>query len=186
MLTRLVVPLACASLMLAGCGGNAKEPGADERRAQGTGGGSRQITLEGCIATGTGTDEYVLQHVHVLPTSGQASDVQSAPGTTITEGSWVKLRMGDDDPLRNNVGRKVSVTGTVVDSGVNTIGTSGQPYGPDEPEPRTDRTQAAAREHHSEKIAKEAGPIGQQSMANGTAPEIAVERVTPTNEKCKG
>jgi hypothetical protein len=184
MLSRFIVPLACATFLVAGCGGNAQEPAAKTRLAQQSGGGSRQITLKGCVGTAPGTNQYVLQHVHLEPIPEQASDVQSAPGTAITEGSWVKLRMGDDDPLRANMGKVVSLRGTVIDDGLSTIGTGGQPAGPGERGARADQSRAAANEHYSGKVAKEAGPIGQQSLANGTAPEIAVESVVATGERC--
>jgi hypothetical protein len=49
---------------------------------------------------------------------------------------------------------------------------------------RTDKSQAAADEHFSDKVAQEAGPIGMHSMNNGTYPELLVQQVESTGERC--
>ena len=81
------------------------------------------------------------------------------------------------------VGQTVSVTGRLSD-GRNTIGTSGEPRAANQSEPRTDKSQAATDQHHSEKVREAAGPIGNRSMNNGTYPELKVSKVTGTGQKC--
>lgn len=180
----LALPLACTALLTA-CG-SAEDPAAEIRRAQDDRGGSMQVSLDGCVEAAPGANQYVMRQVSMPPLAEQRSDASTAPGTGITEGSWVRLRGGDNDQLRDHIGERVRITGTIVDDGRNTIGTTGRAYGPNDAEPRKDESRAAAREHHAEKVRKESGPIGERSMNNGTAPEIAVQRVTATGEKCKG
>lgn len=180
--TKLAAALACG--MFAACGGNGNEPGADARRAQDEN-GTRQVAVTGCVTTAPGTSGYVLSNVRMAPLPEQPSDAPTAHGGVITEGSWTKLRADDDESgLRDQVGRMVTVVGRIADTGQNTIGTTGQATAPDEAQARHDGSRAAAPEHHSDKVAKEAGPMGQHSMVNGTAPEITVERVEPTGKPC--
>lgn len=160
--------LACVALgavLLAGCSK------ADNDTHQS---GSQQVSVKGCVEAAPGTNQYVLRNIST-----------TAADTGLTDGSWAKLRVGDaDDQLRGHVGRMVSITGTITDSGRDTIGTGGQAAGPDDPGSRTDASRAGKPEHYSEKVAKEAGPIGQQSLATGTAPEISVQTVTATASGC--
>lgn len=142
------------------------------------------ISLTGCLAAAPGTNQYSLQKVRLAPLAEQASDAPSTQGFTITEGSWVKLTGSDQDDLKKHLGQEVSVTGTLTDDGRNTIGTSGQAKAPDEPEDRTDKSRAAEDEHHGKKAQKEAGPLGQQSIWNGDAPTLAVNRVAGTGQQC--
>jgi hypothetical protein len=93
--------------------------------------------------------------------------------------------MADSDQLKKNLGQIVSVTGMIIDDGRNTIGTGGKPRDPDQQEAPTDASRAATDEHHSEKAAKEAGPLGLDSMANGTVPRMSVDKVTTTGQRCK-
>jgi hypothetical protein len=68
----------------------------------------------------------------------------------VTRGSWVRLVSGNDD-LKNYLGKRVTVTGEVRDAGSNTIGTAGQ-----------------------------SSPMPRAGVANGNAPQIAVEHVKET------
>jgi len=144
----------------------------------------RPIKVTGCLGTGPGTDQYVLTHVRPAPVGEQPSDTLSSANLTIPDNSAVRLTAVDNDRLTGLVGQTVSVTGLLRDDGRNTIGTSGQAASPGEPEPRTDRSQAATEQHHSDKVRAEAGPIGNRSMNNGTYPELAVQQVNGTGQKC--
>ena len=110
----------------------------------------------------------------------------SSANITIPENSAVRLASNPDHDLGRLVGKTVSVTGLLSDDGRNTIGTSGeQPQpSPGGTEPRTDQSQAATDQHHSEKVREEAGPIGNRSMNNGTYPEITIQQVTQTGDEC--
>lgn len=181
--TTLAAALACGAL--AACGGNASDPAADSRRAQDDRAGTRRIAVTGCVATAPGTSGYVLNNVRMAPLPEQPSDAPTAHGGVITEGSWARLRAdGDEHGLGDQVGRLVTVVGLISDTGQDMIGTTGPPAPPDQPEARRDASRASSPEHYSDKVAKEAGPMAQQSLANGTAPEIMVERVEPTGKAC--
>jgi len=149
---------------------------------------ARSIALNGCVGTGPGTQQLFLTQVQVAPLAGQPSDAPTSVASSITEHSQVKLAMApgreDDDQLNKLVGKRVTVTGTLRDDGRNTIGTTGTERSPDQPEPRTDASQAGTPQSHSQKAREEAGPIGNRSMNNGTFPEVLVQKVDSTGEQC--
>jgi hypothetical protein len=86
--------------------------------------------------------------------------------------------------LRERVGQRVTVFGRVRDDGRDQVGTTGPRPGPQQRDPRPQESRAGADEHHSEKVAQEVGPIGQQSMATGYAPLVMVHRIEGTGEPC--
>lgn len=181
---KLGVPLASAAILV-GCRGEqdrtAIDHSTDQQRA------NQEMTVTGCLGTGTGTNQYMLTSVQVAPLGEQPSDAPSTTGNPITPDAQVRLAMADTDQLEDLVGQKVTVTGRVSDDGKNTIGTAGS--GGQTPangalDSRDDKSQAATNQHHSDKVAKEAGPMGQQSMNNGTFPEMTVSKVNGTGEKC--
>lgn len=119
--------------------------------------------------------------------ASQPSDAALSSNTSITEHSQVRLEMADadhKDDLDKLVGQRVTLTGTVQDDGRNTIGTAGREKSPEQPEPRTDTSQAASKQSPSEKVREEAGPIGNRSMNNGTFPVIRVQAINQTGETC--
>lgn len=181
----LAIPLLCAALGVA-CERSANDRAADLRSTQDARAGTQQVLLTGCLAPGPGGTEYVLRNVRMAPVAEQPSDALTSPRAgAITEGSWVRLRATDRDQLRSHLGQVVSVTGTITDDGRDMVGTGGRTASPDGTQPRTDQSQAAGREHHSERVAKEAGPIAQQSMPTGPPPELVVHRINGTGERCE-
>jgi hypothetical protein len=144
----------------------------------------RPIKLTGCLGTGTGTNQYLLTHARPAPLGEQPSNMLASANFTLPDNSSVRLAIDDEDQLTSLVGQTVAVTGLLRHDGRNTIGTSGQPVSPDQPEPRTDQSQAATDQHYSKKVRKEAGPIGNRTMNNGTFPEMTVQQVSGTGEKC--
>jgi hypothetical protein len=119
---RAAVPLAAAALMI-GCSKGSRH---DEAQRDRMGGARYEIeSLKGCLEKAPGSKEYVLTHVQVPPVSAQLSDALSSRGLTVTDGSSVRLSDGSDQ-LKKHVGELVSVSGTIIDDGRNTIGTSGQ------------------------------------------------------------
>ena len=183
--TRIFITFASAAI-LAGCNRGQDRTAIDHATDQ-----QRQnqpITISGCLGTGIGTDQYMITAVQLAPLAEQPSDAPSTTGHPITPDAQVRLAYGETDELERLVGQKVTVTGIVTDDGRNTIGTSGQQSGSTPAngklESRDDKSAAATDQHHSAKVAQEAGPIGQQSMANGTFPEMRVTKISGTSEKC--
>jgi hypothetical protein len=175
-----VAPLAAAA-MIVGCSKGTHSSAGDRIGI----GGARyeMISLKGCVEETPGSKEYVLRQIHIDPVSMQKTDAPTAHGLTVTEGSWVRLHDASDR-LKDHVGQMVSVSGTILDDGRNTIGTAGKATEPDEAESPHDASRAASSERPSEKVAKEAGPIGRVSQSNGNVPEMAVETVTATGQTC--
>ena len=186
---KLCVPLASAAI-LAGCTQEV-DTDRDQNRTPIDHATNQQrqdlrISLTGCLGTGPGTNQYVLTHVRPTPLGSQPTDALSSANFSIEENSAVRLASNNEQELTSLVGQTVSVTGRLTDDGRNTIGTSGERQQPatGATEPRTDASQAATDQHHSEKGREEAGPIGNRSMNNGTYPEITVQQVTGTGEEC--
>jgi hypothetical protein len=125
----------------------------------------------------------MLTHVQLPPVSAQLSDAISGHGLTLTEGSSVRLTDGTDQ-LKSHLGRIVSVSGTIIDDGRNTMGTSGKATEPNQAGSAVDASHAASDEAGAAKVRKEAGPIAQISQSNGIVPEMAVERVAATGQAC--
>ena len=178
-----VVPLASAALLIS-CDKRSDRGAMDDAKPKST--DARAIALNGCIGAGTGTQQLFLTQVQIAPLAGQPTDAPTSVASSITEHSQVRLAMaaGRDDELNKFVGKRVTVTGTLRDDGRNTIGTAGTERSPEQPEPRTDASQAGTPQSHSEKTREEAGPIGNRSMNNGTYPELTVSKVTGTGQKC--
>jgi hypothetical protein len=184
---KLCVPVASAAVLM-GCTQEVKDDNGQNRTAiDGSLDRNRQkmeIAVTGCLGAGTGTNQYLLTHVRAVPLGSQPSDALSSANVTIPNDSAMRLSAKNEEQLTSLVGQTVTVAGLLRDDGRNTIGTSGHPAGENQPEPRTDQSQAATDQHHSEKVREEAGPIGNQSMNNGTYPELTVERINGTGQKC--
>lgn len=183
-----LAPLACTAL-LAGCGGsddaNRDRPAqsADAKAATTT--TASQVALNGCVEAAPGTNQFVLRQVRF---DGQGQSDPHRSTTTsgphgITEGSWVRLDAPEHGTaLLANPGQRVAITGVIVDTGQNTIGTAGTGGNPTT---SGDRSQAASSKSDSEKVKQEAGRIGRESMADGTAAMIKVASVKSTGEPCQ-
>lgn len=149
---------------------------------------NQQITISGCLGIGVGTNQFMVTAVQLAPLAEQPSDAPSTSVNPITPDAQVRLAYDETEELERLVGQKVTVTGYVIDDGRNTIGTSGPNPGQTPAngklESRDDKSAAATDQHHSGKVRQEAGPIGQQSMANGTFPEMRVAKINGSGEKC--
>ena len=75
----------------------------------------------------------------------------------------------------------MTILGTITDNGQDTVGTAGTRG---IQTPSGDTSQAASSKHHSEKAKTEAGRIARESTANGTAAEVAVQKVQTSGDKC--
>jgi hypothetical protein len=201
-----IVPLACAAVMMA-CGGSDGQR--EDRAAESLQGKNRAlpVTLTGCVQAGTLETKFVLENVRTdmsgqsgqpatgqpasgQPSGGQSAERQAEPAgrandqapLTIADGSIVQLRSENEPELHKYVGQQVTISGTLVDSGANTIGTRGAQGNPT---PSGDRSMAAAGDtHHAEKKREEAGPIARSSLANGTAPIVQVVDIRATGQEC--
>lgn len=174
----------CCGLWTWGCGPMA---GSDRHENHGPSatpvasqGRQQAVSLSGCVElSGTAIGGYVLQKVHIEGRDGQDPQRTSThPPTGIVEGSWVRLTGAGDLPAL--AGRRVLVSGVIVDTGWSTIGTSVSGV----VLPSGDVSRAASDEPHWKKVKKEAGPIGRESIATGTAPEVKVTEIKDLGEGC--
>ena len=164
-----------------GCGAGAptKRTAAD---GNATAAARTPVALSGCLQVGgVGPAGYVLRNVRIEDGSGTDPQRQATTPAPqgITEGSWVRLVGGEE--LRAHAGRRVAITGMVTNTGESTIGTAGSSGNPTP----GGRSQAASDEHYSSKVKKEVGPIGSESLANGTAPELKVAGIKDLGEECR-
>lgn len=180
-------PIACpivvlwCGLLAWGCG---SKPGSDRHESHAPSatpvasqGRQEAVRLSGCVElSGTAIGGYVLQRVHVESQDRQDPQRTSTyPPPRIVEGSWVRLTGARGLPAL--AGRRVLVSGVIVDT---TVGTSVSGV----VLPSGDVSQAASDEPHWKKVKKEAGPIGRESIAAGTAPEIKVTEIKDLGETC--
>jgi hypothetical protein len=186
---KLCAPLASAAVLI-GCTQEVSDSQAQNRTAIDNATNQQRqdlrLAMTGCLGVGLGTNEYVLTHARPVPLAEQPSDALSSANITIPENTEVRLSSNDTDKLTELFGQTVRVQGLLKDDGRNTIGTSGRAAaGQNPPDPRTDKSQAAADEHYSDKVKQEAGPIGMRSMNNGTYPEMTVLEIEGTGQKCE-
>ena len=183
--TQLIAP-AVLAVATAACGGGdgrnqerqAQQPVSNAPEAQ----AQNMVSLSGCVEAAPGTQQFVLRNVRLEPRQGEPDRDTTTPGAQgITEGAWVRLNAADQD-LASHAGQRVTIMGSITDNGQNTIGTAGTSG---TPTVSGDRSQAASQEHHSDKVKAEAGRIGRESMANGTAAEVRVQQIKGTGERCQ-
>jgi len=181
---QLIGPVLSATLLFGCAGSDAKN---DERsdsqpEARAEAPARATVSLSGCVEAAPGPRRYVLRHVRFEPreTGDPHIDTTTAGAHGITEGSWIRLRAGEED-LGAQAGRRVTILGAITDDGRNTVGTAGT-HGTKTPS--GDASQASSPEHHSDKVKNEAGRIARESMANGTAAEVQVQKVVASGDKC--
>ncbi len=124
-----------------------------------------RVRLRGCVERSNIAGEYVLRRVSVPAPEEQPQGQDTMEHRlTVPAGSWVRLNATED--VKSNLGKRVEIWGEVVDTGQNTLGTSGRtPAGQAEPQKSTVPPATA--------------------MANGLAPKIAVEKVSKLEEPCE-
>jgi hypothetical protein len=139
----------------------------NDRRNQGGGnrGVNERVSLRGCVQPAVTGQGYALRHVVAAPPAEQPQGQESMEHPLIARGSWVYLAAGKDmtDDLKSYVNNEVTITGEIIDTGQSTIGTAGHEGG-------TPQQQAPAT----------------SSVANGSAPKVAVEKVNKIAENCAG
>ena len=184
---QLIGSVLCSMLMI-GCTGRDSSNTKEEGRAQQPEASKPEapaqatVSISGCVEAAPGPRHYVLRNVRFEPreTGDPHIDTTTAGAHGITEGAWVRLRAGKDD-LAAHAGRRVTILGAITDNGQNTVGTAGTRG---MQTPSGDISQAASSKHHSEKVKTEAGRIARESMANGTAAEVMVQKVQTSGDKC--
>jgi hypothetical protein len=188
-LTHASVAIFIAALAV-GCSGRT-DAIENERKTQAGGerGKNEMVKLEGCLqgAPGTPGREYILAHVTVPEPATQPQGQETmAHGPVVTAGSWVRVVPGSED-LKNYMGQRVAITGEIVDTGANTLGTSG----------RVLPNKEASNNH--EKFKQSSGdastnpdranppstvaPMG--ANANGDAPKITLEKISKLADSCE-
>jgi hypothetical protein len=181
---------ATIALLVAGCGRTQQDARTSEHATavEQQARTNEELTLVGCIGTASGTRDLVLQNVRHAPSSEPDGRNQSA-ARIVAEGSWVRLAGVDAAQLTQHSGRQVQVTGALMqESG--SKGTSGDENsatpstGPGVQTPSGDRSRAATDQHHSDKVADEAGPIARDFMPPGPAPELRVREIKETGDSC--
>jgi hypothetical protein len=190
---RLLAPVACAFIVI-GCGGG-DEPRPQRPVATADGEMGREgrdehlpagstVSLTGCVEGAPAAQQFVLRNVRFESQEGvdpQRDTSTPGPGG-ITEGSWVRLDGSEQaQALQGFLGQRVTLTGTIADTGESTIGTAGTTGGQT---PAGATTRAAGDEHYSERMKDEAGRIARESMADGTAALVHVTSVEGTGERC--
>jgi hypothetical protein len=165
-ITHISAAMALAAFAVA-CGGR-NDTVNNDRRNQGGGnrGVNERVSLRGCVQPAvTGQGGYALRHVVADSPAEQPQGQETMEHPLIARGSWVYLAAGKGmtDDLKSYVNNEVTITGEIIDTGQNTIGTAGHEGGtPQEQMPAT------------------------SSVANGNAPKIAVEKVHKIAENCAG
>jgi hypothetical protein len=165
--------LVAATLCVSSCGGSdgQREDQPIQDRMQQT----QELSLKGCVQAGPLQTDFVLENAHREP-------AQAGDGGVFTEGSMVQLVAINESDLRPHVGKEVTVSGTITNTGENTIGTAGTQG---HEVPSGDRSMAADKsKDFPEKERAEAGRIGRESMANGSAPTLRVAQIKPTGRSC--
>jgi hypothetical protein len=181
---QLIGPVLGAMLMI-GCArteGTTDERSAQQAEKKAEAPAQATVSISGCVEVAPGPRRYVLRNVRFEPreTGDPHIDTTTAGAHGITEGSWIRLRSAEQD-LGPQAGRRVTILGAITDDGRNTIGTAGT-HGVKTPS--GDVSQAPSSKHHSEKVKTEAGRIARESMANGTAAEVEVQKVLASGDKC--
>jgi hypothetical protein len=186
----LPVAVIFAASLAGGCWGHTDSVDNDRKvQAGGKRGMEERIKVEGCLqgAPGAPGREYVLAQVTMGGPATQPQGQETMEhGPLVAAGSWVRVAPGSED-LKNYIGQRVSITGEVVDTGDNTLGTSG----------RVEPNKEGANDHEKfEQSSRDASTNPDRAMppstvtpansnANGNAPKIAVEKIEKLAGSCE-
>ena len=172
--THFMMAVAVASLV--GACGEINNPPA-------TGSSAQNITLDGCVAPGMRPDgDFILRDVIRPDAAAEPGGQDDVHGPLVTDGSWVRLVGSKDANLNDYLGKRVEITGSIIDSGVNTLGTSGH-AGTDEDKYKRSTGDAGTNPVRNMTPTTTAPNGGD---ANGTAPRLAVEHIKAISDSCEG
>jgi hypothetical protein len=180
---RLLIAVSVAALAVA-CGeGNnpdhgryATEGGRDSSSE------AQNVKLDGCLAPGMRPDgDFILRDVVLADPATQPNGQHVVQNPPIANGTWVRLVGGKDADLNDYLGKRVEVIGSITDSGVNTLGTSGHEGSDKDKYARSSRDAGTSPERNMTPTT--AAPNG--GDANGTAPRLGVEHVRTVSGSCE-
>ena len=163
-ITHMSAALLMAALAI-GCGGRNNQVNNDRRdQSGGKRGVNERVSLRGCVQPAQSGQGYALNHVVLVPAAEQPQGQETMEHPLIQRGSWVRLAAASNmnDDLKSYLNQEVTVTGDVVSTGENTVGMTGQT--------------GSAQEK----------TVPRASVANGDAPQIAVEKVQKIADNCAG
>jgi hypothetical protein len=142
-------------------------------------GNPQRVKLNGCVQAAPGYRRYILQDVVTPGTAEQptGNDARSQ-ALVVPDGSWVRLARGAGD-LEQYLGKRVEIEGVVADTGEPTIGTTG---GVDDRTKLRRSAPDASSTTDRSLPPSTAAPYG--ANANGTAPQITVERISTLADSC--
>src|SRR5215471_1856240 len=118
----------CAALAIAAmgaaCSGRTGQVADRHDQAGSARGANQRVLLRGCVQPAAEGPGFTLQHVMVLPLDEQPTGQDTIDNPLIARGSWVRLAGTDD--FQKYVNNEVAVTGDIVETGANTVGTAGR------------------------------------------------------------
>ena len=120
---------------------------------------NERIVLRGCLQPAPTGGGFALTHVVPAQPESQPAEQDAMEHHRVARGSWVRVT-GDRDDVQHHLGNEVTITGDIADTGANTIGTSG----------------------HDQPLQGAPGA----SVANGDAPQVAIEKLEKVAENCAG
>jgi hypothetical protein len=138
------------------------------------------VVLTGCLTTAPSPGRYRLTVIDIEAAPAVLSTNALAIDDGLTQWSWVQLTT-EAAKLKPYLGSRITVRGSVVNAGRNTIGVPGT-WGIETLSGA--RSLAASDLPYWQKQALEMGRIARQSLANGGAAELDVATVTPTGHAC--
>jgi hypothetical protein len=182
--TQVATALGIAALAVA-CGGstNNGEGRNTAESAPRANGVVQQIKVEGCVAPApSNPGQYVLREVFMPSPAEQPIDQATAHHPPVVNGTWVRLTGGGTSlDLKDYLGQRVAVTGTIKDTGENTLATSGHLGSNEEKWARSSRDSNSNPARNITPTT--AAPAG--ADANGDAPRVAVEHIEKLADSCR-
>jgi hypothetical protein len=144
-------------------------------RAENETAGRQMVKIEGCVQMGPG-DQWRLQNVRLASPGEIHEEIVDASlerRPPIVDGSWVWIQTGPRQDMDEYLGKRVSLIARIVNDGSTTIGTSGASGNETTQSQSTDRAAPPATAPP---------PI---ANANGTAPTIAINKLTTVADSCE-
>jgi hypothetical protein len=138
--------------------------------------------VEGCVGPGLRPDgDFILRDVVLAEPAEQPNGQHIVQNPPIANGTWIRLVGAKDADLNSYLGKRVEIIGSITDSGINTLGTSGHEGSDAAKYARSSRDAGTSPERNMTPTT--AAPNG--ADANGTAPRLAVEHVQPASGSCE-
>jgi hypothetical protein len=186
-ISHIVVAVGIAAVAVACVGGTTvskserREQNGGEKRAS-----DQRVAIQGCVGPAASGKGYILRQVDMAGPAHQPFGQELMEhGPLIERGSWVRLA-GNIDDIKPYEGKRVAITGDVIDSGKNTLGTSGRTLPPKEATDTHGKYAQSSKDADTNPdrtgVPSSVAPVG--ADANGNAPEVAVETVKKIADQC--